>query len=274
MPTRWWPYRGGMSIPTAGLPLTAHESPRVGVVPHTGSTNADLVAAAADEEAYPHLSLIVTDDQRRGRGRLGRDWVAPAGSSIACSVLLRVPGLPLAARGWIPLAAGLGLHGALSTQLRGHNVVLKWPNDVLVDGKKICGILAEATLERDAVVVGFGVNTDMTIDQLPVDTATSFAALGETCDVDRLLSDVVRSLATSIEHLRTAGGDAGVSGLHREVNSVCATVGSSVRVSLPDGSTLIGTAEAVAADGRLEVRDVAGTLVEVSAGDVTHVRPA
>src|SRR5690606_23379788 len=115
-----------------------------------------------------------------------------------------------------------------------------WPNDVLVDGKKICGILAEATMHQDAVVVGFGVNTGMTSEQVPVDTATSFAMLGETCDVDLLLRDVVRSLAASMADLQASAGDAGMSGLHRDVNAACATVGSSVRVSLPDGTTLIG----------------------------------
>lgn len=263
-----------MSIPTTGLPLTAHVSPRVGVVAHTGSTNADLVAVVSDEEAWPHLSMLITDDQRHGHGRLGRDWVAPAGAAIACSVLLRLPGLPLPARGWIPLAAGLALHGALRAQLPAHSVTLKWPNDVLVDGKKICGILAEATMHQDAVVVGFGVNTGMTSEQVPVDTATSFAMLGETCDVDRLLRDVVRSLAASMADLQASGGDAGISGLHRDVNAACATVGSSVRVSLPDSTTLIGTAQAVGTDGHLEVRDATGALVTVSAGDVTHVRPA
>ncbi len=112
----------------------------------TDSTNADLVkAVAADPEQWPHLSLILTTDQRAGRGRLDRTWTAPPGTALAVSVLVRVDGLPVAARGWVPLVAGAAMTRAVRDQLRGtpHRVTVKWPNDVLLNGGKLSGILAE-----------------------------------------------------------------------------------------------------------------------------------
>lgn len=241
------------------------------VIEHTGSTNADLVVASTDAEAFPHLSVILTTDQRAGRGRLDRQWQAPAGTALALSVLLRVPGLPVPSRGWIPLAAGLALVQAIRAQLPGEDVTVKWPNDVLVGGQKIAGILAEATLEREAIVVGSGVNTSMTAEQLPVPTATSFAVLGAECDLDRLMADYLTALDAAITSLADEAGDAWHSGLHSAVSAVCGTIGRAVKVSMPDGSELLGTAMSLDEQGRLIVESD-GVDVPVSAGDVVHVR--
>lgn len=261
-----------MPIPESGYPATAAVSPRVQAVETTASTNADVVAAVtADPAAWPHLSLLVTDDQRAGRGRLDRSWTTPPGTALAASVVLDVAEVPVEARGWIPLAAGAAMTRAVRGQLKGHGAStaeLKWPNDVLVDGGKICGILAEAvpgTFEK--VVVGSGVNTRMSRADLPVTTATSFAALGHECDDDRLLSDYLSALSGLVDDLRR--GD--VERVRREVADLCVTVGKDVEVSLPDGTTLQGTATGLDAAGRLVV--TSGTVeTAVSAGDVVHVR--
>lgn len=252
------------------FPMSSAIAPRFVAVEHTGSTNADLRAHAAEVEEWPHLSTLVTRDQRAGRGRLDRTWIAPAGSALAVSVLLRALPTESAARGWIPLAAGAAMAEAITAQLPGHDVAVKWPNDVLVDGRKICGILAEAT--ADAVVVGAGVNTAMSREQLPLPTATSFAALGADVDEDRLLSMYLRTLDEYLVAL-TASEDAVASGLHGAVSARCATLGQRVRVSLPAGATLEGTASAIDAEGRLLV-EAEGREHAVSAGDVVHVRPA
>lgn len=242
-------------------------SSRIVVAPQSPSTNAELRELAGDEESWPHLSVLVTDTQTSGRGRLDRTWVTPPGSALAVSVLLRR--LPAGAleRGWIPLAAGVAMTDAVAAQLPGHQVGLKWPNDVMVDGLKICGILAEAT--PGAVIVGAGVNTRMTEAQLPVPTATSFAALGVEADLDRLLTDYITRLAELIANL-----DAGAmqSGLHADTVDRCITLGHSVRVHLPGGGDLNGTATRLDEDGRLVVDDGQAEH-PVSAGDVVHVRP-
>lgn len=260
-----------MALPSHGYPLAAAVSPRVHVVETVDSTNAKLLAdAAADPDSHPHLSVVLTRDQRAGRGRLDRTWTTPPGTALAVSVLLRVAAVPTAARGWIPLIAGAAMTRAVARQLGGHDVALKWPNDVLVDGRKICGILAEV-LPSDpfAVVVGAGVNTEMTDADLPITTATSFAALGRHADEDRLLADFLTGLRDRIAALAVADGRSDA--LRAEIEGLCATVGSEVRVSRPDGATLTGQATGLDAEGRLLVRTAASETA-VAAGDVVHVR--
>ncbi|BDZ38815.1 biotin--[acetyl-CoA-carboxylase] ligase [Microbacterium suwonense] len=243
---------------------------RLLVLPECGSTNAELRRRATDAEAWPHLSVLLTDSQSSGRGRLDRVWIAPPGAALAVSVLLRALPADVGSWGWIPLAAGVAMTDAVAAQLPGHDVGLKWPNDVLVDGRKICGILAEVT--HRAVIVGTGVNTAMTAQQLPVPTATSFAALGVAVDVDRLLSDYLSGLSALVEAF-TREADAAASGLFAAASARCLTLGLDVNVSLPDGSVLAGRAVRLAADGCLVVDD-GHVEREVSSGDVVHVRPA
>lgn len=252
------------------LPLAGAVASRLVVASETGSTNADLRSQASDADAWPHLSVIMTRNQTAGRGRLDRSWVAPAGASLAVSVLLRELPAAIETRGWIPLAAGVAMADAVAAQLPDHEVAVKWPNDVLVDGRKICGILAEAT--ADSVIVGTGVNTAMTASELPIPTATSFAVLGVEPDVDRLLADYLRGFDSLLSAL-AAAGDAMSSGLHAAVSARCGTLGRAVRASLPGGRTLEGIAVSLDRDGRLVVL-ADGVEHAVSAGDVVHVRPA
>ncbi len=265
-----------MTFSSEGFPLTAAVSPRVQVVESTDSTNADVIRHVIDEPfEWPHLSLLLTNDQRAGRGRLDRTWVTPPGSALAVSVAVDASALPVAARGWIPLIAGAAMTRAIAAQLVGsvHSATLKWPNDVLLDGSKICGILSEVVPgHADVVVIGSGVNTRMASVDLPVATATSFAAAGLTCDDDRLLADYLRALDEQLKALAAAGGDAAASGVLGEVESLCSTLESDVAVSLPNGETLWGRAQRIDADGRLVVVQDAEFESIVSAGDVVHVR--
>lgn len=241
---------------------------RLEVIEQCESTNAELRARAADADAWPHLSVLLTKDQTAGRGRLDRSWIAPAGAALAISVVLRdLPQQPQAF-GWIPLAAGVAMADAVAAQLSDHEVGLKWPNDVLVDDRKICGILAEAG--GGAVIVGAGVNTRMTRAQLPVPTATSFALAGVEVDEDRLVADYIARLDDLLRGL-SQKSDAVASGLHAAASSRCVTIGRDVDVTLPDGTALHATALRLEADGRLAV--VAnGSQTLVGAGDVVHAR--
>lgn len=258
------------------FPRTAAIASRVDVLAHTGSTNADLLASVAGQPgAYPHLSVLVTDDQRLGRGRLDRTWTAPAGAALAISVLVRVPHLPADQRGWVPLIAGAAMTLAIRGQFAPHvpddgsRVALKWPNDVLIDGAKVCGILSQMVPgERDAIVVGAGVNTRMTPKQLPVPTATSLAIAGADVDLDRLLADYLQGLDRM---LQTAVSAAGAANVRAEIQRLCGTLGRDVRVMLPDDRVLEGTAAGLDDVGRLVVA-VGGESVPVAAGDVIHVR--
>lgn len=264
-----------MSIPAGGFVRAAALSPRVEVVETTDSTNADVIAACiADPAGWPHLALRLTTDQRAGRGRLDRPWVAPPGTALAVSVVVRVGELPVGSRSWLPLIAGAAMTRAAAGQMRGteHTAAMKWPNDVLVDGGKICGILAEAVPGHpDAVVIGTGINTRMTDADLPVANAVSFQSVGVDVDEDILLAEYLGALDEQLRALAAAGGDAAKSGVLDEVQALCATLGEEVRVALPDGTVLHGRAKALDADGRLVVT-AGGIDTPVSAGDVVHVR--
>lgn len=266
-----------MPIPNEGYPRAAAVSPRLQVVETVDSTNAKLLRDAADApDAHPHLSVVLTRDQRAGRGRLDRVWTAPPGTAVAISVLLRVGAVAIADRGWIPLVAGAAMTDAVAAQLPGREVALKWPNDVLVSrgaepGRKICGILAEV-LPSDplAVVVGAGVNTAMPSVDLPVPTATSFADQAATADEDRLIADFLTGLRDGIADL-AVGGHAAVAPW---ITGLCGTLGAEVAVALPGpdgGTTLHGRAVRLDVEGRLVVES-AGVESVVSAGDVVHVR--
>lgn len=240
----------------------------VEVVEEAGSTNA-LVAQRAWAGA-PEGVAVVAEHQTAGRGRLDRTWVAPPRSGLTFSLLLR-PTAPTAAWPWLPLLAGCAVARALAAH--GFAAGLKWPNDVLLDDRKVAGLLVERvdTPARPAAVVGVGLNVDMTHDELPVPQATSLALAGGGPVPDRteLLIDVLDRLRRTYDGWQ--GGDR--SGPAASYAAVCTTLGREVRVELPTGEVLTGTATGVDTSGRLLVENGGGTTA-VSAGDVVHVRPA
>ena len=260
------------------LPRAEILSSRLLVLDETTSTNDVLVAAAAEE---PSFSVVVTGSQTAGRGRLGRQWVAPPGASLAASVLLRpvLPaGEPLALEhfGWLPLIAGAAMCAAIQPLVPGR-VGLKWPNDVQIDGLKVCGLLAELAPGGEAVVMGSGVNLSLTREQLPTPLATSLILAGSTLEGDELadavLSAYLQQLRTLLADFLRYGADVHASGTLDLVSELCTTLGQQVRVELPGGENLIGAATGIDRSGRLVVRRSSDGLVSaVAAGDVTHLR--
>jgi len=216
--------------------------------------------------------LVVTaEHQTAGRGRLGRGWEAPARSGLAVSVLLR-PTIRSADCPWLPLLTGVAVASAIA-DTTGLEASLKWPNDVLVAGGKLAGILVERvdTPTTPAAVIGIGLNVDLTTDELPVPEATSLLLAGAG-DVDRttLLISVLTHLAHQYETWRGHGGDAS-RGLRATYEGICSTLGQRVRATLPGGSALVGVATGIDRSGRLLVDTGAGSEV-VAAGDVVHLR--
>jgi len=240
----------------------------VQVVASTGSTNAD-VAAAARAGAGEGL-VLVTEWQRAGRGRLGRSWSAPPRSGLTFSVLLR-PAVPPSRLGWIPLLAGVAVASALG-RVADVDLRLKWPNDVLAGEHKLAGILAERV--EEAVVLGVGINVTLRRDELPTAGATSLALEGAVAlDRDTLLRAVLRELDTRYADFVGTGGDPDAAGLRDAYRRNSATLGRDVRVQLPGEVTLTGRAGDVDAEGRLVLTGPHG-LTAVAAGDVVHVRRA
>jgi BirA family biotin operon repressor/biotin-[acetyl-CoA-carboxylase] ligase len=236
------------------------------VVPEIGSTNAALVAATGEETQEG--AVLVAEHQVAGRGRLDRVWTSPPRAGITVSFLLR-PDVPAARRGWLPLLTGVALAEAVG-EVTGVRASLKWPNDLLAgDGRKLAGILAEGS--GTAVVVGVGLNVSTTTPELP-DTGTSLSrVLGAPVDRGPVLLAFLRAVEKRYRRWTEALGDPVASGLAQDYLAWSSTVGTDVVVSLPDGSTLEGTAQAVDWDGRLVVSTTNGT-VELASGDVRHVR--
>jgi BirA family transcriptional regulator, biotin operon repressor / biotin---[acetyl-CoA-carboxylase] ligase len=236
------------------------------VVDEIGSTNAALLAAAAEDA--PEGTVLIAEHQVTGRGRLDRVWTSPPRAGLTLSLLLR-PDVPAARRGWLPLLTGVALAESVRG-VTGVQVSLKWPNDLLAgDGRKLAGILAESS--GGAVVVGVGLNVSTTAAELP-ETATSLSdVLGAPVDRGPVLLAFLRAFEARYRRWSDGVGDPVSSGLARDYLAWCSTVGTTVSVALPDGSTLEGVAEAVDWDGRLVVATAHGP-VELASGDVRHVR--
>ncbi|MEU9633139.1 biotin--[acetyl-CoA-carboxylase] ligase [Streptomyces tendae] len=249
---------------------------QVDVVQRTGSTNSDLVARAAEGDLAEGV-VLVAEEQSAARGRLDRQWTAPARSGLFFSVLLRPAEIPVARWGWLPLLTGVAVATGLS-RVAGVDTALKWPNDLLVtvgdEERKAGGILAERA-GNDGVVIGVGINVSLRADELPVPRAGSLTLAGAVnTDRDPLLRGVLRSLEDWYGRWRGAGGDPAASGLQETYAAGCATLGRMVRAELPGDRSLVGEAVAVDGDGRLVLATEAGVQEPVGAGDIVHLRLA
>jgi BirA family transcriptional regulator, biotin operon repressor / biotin---[acetyl-CoA-carboxylase] ligase len=237
------------------------------VVAETGSTNSDLLADA--RRGLAEGAVLVAEAQSAGRGRVGRQWVSPPRAALTFSVLLRPAPVPAANWGWVPLLAGVAAVSALRAETA-VEASLKWPNDVQVHDAKLAGILAEQ--DGGAIVVGTGINVSAGRGELPIAGATSLALEGAaSTDRGRLLAGVLREWERWYRAWTGHLGDASACGLRQEYQRLGSTIGRQVRVSLPGGKTVAGTACDVDGWGRLVVRSDSG-LVPLSAGDVVHVR--
>ena len=252
-------------------------SPRVAWRDSVASTNEELATLIRDDPAaWAHLAVLATNNQTAGRGRLGRTWVAPPGTSLAASVVLDVVAgsqtVPAELLGWIPLVAGTAMTRALRELFDDPaRVTLKWPNDVLIDDLKVCGILTELTSQ--AVIVGSGVNLTMTADQLPTENSTSLAVSGaRTTAFDEILAGYLTHLSSLVSLLCSAELGPGT-GVRDAVESVCSTLGREVRIELPNHDSREGVALNLDQHGRLviELSKNRPQLV-VAAADVTHLR--
>ena len=235
-----------------------------------GSTN----AAAADRAraGAPEGLVVVAEHQTAGRGRLDRAWETPPRSALTFSLLLRPQAAP-AEWPWLPLLTGHTLAKVLRAE--GYDAGVKWPNDLLIDDRKVAGILVERveTPSGPAAVVGVGLNVTMTAEELPVPTATSLALESASApDRTHLLVTALQTLREAYDTWQ-AGGHAATARLRASYSSSCVTVGRDVRVQLPSGETLTGRATGIDPDGRLVVAGPDGETA-VGAGDVVHVRAA
>lgn len=239
------------------------------VVASTGSTNAD---AAARMRAGSGVGLVlVADHQSAGRGRFDRRWEAPPGAAVAVSLGM-APRRPLPEWMWLSLLTGVAIAQGIR-RAAGVDATLKWPNDVLVDGRKICGILSERVdgPQGPGCVVGFGINISLTEEELPVPTATSLRLCGAEVDRAELVAEVLD--VWSQMYRMWDGGQLTL--MRQAYEDQCSTIGRDVRVLLgsPGGGerTVIGRAVGIDPSGAVLVRTDGGVRA-FAAGDVTHLR--
>ena len=224
------------------------------------STNAEALRLAAAGAAAG--TVVVADTQTAGRGRLDRSWWSEPGTALLASWLVR-PALDPDRVPMLSLLAGVAAARA-TTAAGGVTVRLKWPNDLVVDDRKLGGILSE-TDGRGAVVVGLGVNVRQ--EAFPAEiaaTATSIvAAGGRTPARAWLLAATLSSFGARMDAPEDALDD---------YRAMCATLGRDVRVALASGDAITGRATDVTPSGSLIV-ETSGGRAEVAAGDVVHLRP-
>jgi BirA family biotin operon repressor/biotin-[acetyl-CoA-carboxylase] ligase len=208
-----------------------------------GSTNArarELAQAGA-----PHGTAVTADEQTAGRGRQGRGWSTPPGSALAVSLVIHDPD-PL-----LSLRAGLAV-----ADLAGPGARVKWPNDVLVDGRKVAGILAEGRPQEGWAVLGIGVNAALDLAVLPEDVRVSAGTLGlAPSELPRALAELLAALERRLAEPPGATLDA--------LRELDALAGEPLRW---EGGA--GTGAGIADDGSLLVRDAAGAVHALAAGEV------
>ena len=239
---------------------------QIDVLGETPSTNAVVAAAAA--AGQPEGLVVAAEYQSSGRGRLGRTWMTPPRSALLMSALLRPTAVDPARWPWLGLLVPLAVAAAVR-KVADVPAQVKWPNDVLVEDRKLAGILLER-IEGPAAVVGMGLNVTLRADEKPHEAATSLALENaSTTDRVTVMAAVLRELASRYRSWVDAAGDPET--VLPEYRELSATLGQAVRVELPDGTFLEGTARDLADDGRLVVDTPAGPR-PLAAGDVTHLR--
>ena len=230
----------------------------------------DSVSSTMDEafrlgmEGAPEGTVVVTETQTKGRGRLGRTWASPKGKGIYFSIVLR-PTCSAADAARLTLAAAVAVSEA-TEKVSGLQPRIKWPNDLLLNDKKVCGILTELRAEVDRaqfVIVGFGLNVNNTASQLLPEAVSLREVKGERVSRVALLQQILRSF----EERYLAIPSEGYGPVFEEWRRRSATLGRRVRF-VERQKTFEGTAIDLAEDGGLMVKLASGEVVKRMAGDI------
>jgi BirA family biotin operon repressor/biotin-[acetyl-CoA-carboxylase] ligase len=246
------------------------------------STNSEAMSLA--QAGAAHGTVVLTECQTAGRGRHARVWFSPAGVNLYGSILVRGTGAGIALSewlSWVPLTTALAVAESVQT-VAGISLSLKWPNDLLLHDRKVGGILCESSLASTAdpiVVIGIGLNVNIPHASFPEDLRPIAASLAEDTqhpiDRNRLLAHLLLELEHSLDELRTHGP----ARLRQAYQTRCRTLGKRVRALMGTEQELTGTAEAIAADGALQLRPLSPSpdsppapLIDIRAADIIHLR--
>ena len=220
------------------------------------------------EEGAPDGTLIIADEQTAGKGRSGRTWVTPPAEAIAFTLLLR-PKLSPDRISMVTLVMGLAVTNAVNS-LYGVSAGIKWPNDVVIKGRKLCGILTEMSAEVrqvNYIVIGVGINANLTSFPEEIREIATSLKLELGRDINR--AELIARVMAEFERLYAefeAQGDLGA--VMQEYNELCLNAGSKVRVLDPNGE-YTGTSRGINSMGELLVETEDGQMQEVYAGEVS-----
>lgn len=229
-------------------------------VPETGSTNADLAVRLRAGERLAEGHWLIADRQTAGRGRQGREWFDGTGNFMGSTIVRPAAADPAASS--LPFLAGLAVYEAVLALLPAPGALqLKWPNDLMLKGAKLAGILLEA--QGDAVIVGIGVNLARA-PSLPDRATIAVADCGPVPDRDSFARSLAASFAAELERWRRFGRDA----LLARWQAAAHGEGTVMTVHAPGGETVQGAYAGLAADGALRLRLADGSVRVIHAGDV------
>jgi len=236
------------------------------------SSNRQVMKLGA--EGAPHGFVFGIEQQDQGRGRRGRSWFSPPGENLLFSILLR-PGFSAERIGLLPLLCATTLWECLKEEGL-ESIGIKWPNDLLLQDKKICGILTEMQSrggKLSYLVLGIGLNVHSSLESFPEElqsqASSLFAATGRRFSRDQLLQSFLRELARRLPELN---GNAAPAFLSRW-REASATLGREVALQMPDGSELEGIAEDIDDNGALLLRSADQKLHRLHSGEITRLRP-
>ena len=220
----------------------------VSVIEETTSTQSDLV------QQFKSGKVLVAEYQSAGRGRLDRKFIVPPRKGLTFSFCIEATN----DFGWIPLLTGLAVAQGINSYLNSDLVKIKWPNDLLIDEKKLGGILSEKS--ETGVVVGVGINIFQTQTELPISDATSLTNVVRNMEIDRseLLSRILDRIGEVLADLGK---------FKNEYREFCSTIGKSVMVTLPTGQVIEDLAIGISTDGALILKSR-----EITVGDTVHLR--
>jgi len=220
----------------------------VSVIEETTSTQSDLV------QQFKSGKVLVAEYQSAGRGRLDRKFIVPPRKGLTFSFCVEATN----DFGWIPLLTGLAVAQGINSYLNSDLVKIKWPNDLLIDEKKLGGILSEKS--ETGVVVGVGINIFQTQTELPISDATSLTNVVRNMEIDRseLLSRILDRIGEVLADLGK---------FKNEYREFCSTIGKSVMVTLPTGQVIEDLAIGISTDGALLLKSR-----EITVGDTVHLR--
>ena len=255
---------------------------RIELYSQLGSTNRE--AAALAQAGVEHGTLVLADSQTEGRGRLSRPWYSPPGINVYCSIVIRttVAEARLADwLSWLPLMAALAAAEAIES-VAGSRVAVKWPNDLLIDNRKVGGILCESGTGSPGgsfQIVGIGLNVNGRRSQLPADLIEFATTIREETrqETDRnvLLSRLLLELETCLE-AQLSGRS---SGIRMAYQQRCSTIGKTVKVVQTEGHEWVGLAESIALDGSLTVSERplpapgrSPVVRQVRVADIVHLK--